>query len=233
MNSTSLSPTPSDSTANPTPDTALFALPVDPEHSGLRLAVVGVFIVSALILYALISVFVPQIAGLNLIAFGGALGGAALLTQVADASLKRRWQSGRQVEISADQVRMMLKDKVQREIDAAQHVNVLLWRFEITKRTRIPKGWYMVALALQQDERYLPVYTFVSPEDFNQMPYQKQYFKLQKQPDETDMRLAGQQRRLRTAEEARWAEGGEMTKADYDAYVARLRQQFPAWMPAE
>jgi hypothetical protein len=210
-----------------------FILPVDPEHGGLRFAIVGVFILTGVGAYLLLSVVFPQADGLNLIAFGGALAAAALLTQVADAAFKRRWPSGRTVQISGDHIQFALRDKIQREIDGSQHVNVLLWRFEITKRTRIPKGWYMVALALQQDDLYLPVYTFVSPDDFDKLVYSKQYVKLQKQPDDSDMRLAGQQRRLRIAEEARWIEGGEMSKEDYEAYIARLRRQFPAWMPAE
>lgn len=210
-----------------------FVLPVDPEHSGIRFAIVVLFIVTAMVLYGVISLLLPQSGGLNLIAAGGSLAGAAVMTQVADGFFKQRWPSGRTLQIVDDKIQLSIKDRVQREIDGSQHVNVLMWRFEITKRTRIPKGWYMIAVALQQDDIYLPVYTFVSPDDFTSQPYSKQYMKLQKLPDESDMRLAGQQRRVRTAEDARWVEGGEMSKADYDAYLARLRQQFPIWMLSE
>lgn len=210
-----------------------FVLPVDPEHTGLRLAIVGLFIATAVILYIVIGLITPQSEGLNLLAIGGGLAGAAVMTQVADSFFKQRWKSGRFLQIVGDKIQLALKDKVQREIDGAQHVNVLLWRFEISKRTRIPKGWYMIALALQQDDLYLPIYTFVSPDDYNTLVYNKQYVMLQKQPDEKDMRLAGQQRRLRMAEDARWIEGGEMSKDDYLMYIARLRQQFPEWMPTE
>jgi hypothetical protein len=210
-----------------------FVLSVDPEHAGLRLAIVGLFIATAVILYTVIGLLTPAAEGINLLAVGGGLAGAAIMTQVADGFFKQRWKSGRVLRIVGDKIQLAVKDKVQREIDGSQHVNVLLWRFEINKRTRIPKGWYMIALALQQDDLYLPIYTFVSPEDYNTLAYNKQYVMLQKQPDEKDMRLAGQQRRLRMAEDARWIEGGEMSKDDYVTYVNRLRHQFPEWMPQE
>jgi hypothetical protein len=138
-----------------------FRLPVDPEHSGLRMMIVLVFLISGVILYVLMTRLIPELSGINIIAVVVALAGATILTQVIDRLFKQRWPSGRVLRIIGDNVQLALRDHVQREIDGGQHVNVLMWRFTIAKRTRIPKGWYMVAIALQQDDRYLPVYTFV------------------------------------------------------------------------
>lgn len=211
-------------------DSAL-VFPVDPEHAGLRITVVIIFFVTAFVIYALTSVIMP-VQGINIIGVAAAVIGASLLTQVIDRLFKERWPSGRQLKINGAQIQLVLKDRIQRQIDGDQHVNVLLWRFEVNKRTRIPKGWFMVAIALMQDDVYLPVYTFVSPEDYEKLPYNKQYVKLSGRKEETqDLRLAGQQRRLHIAEDARWMDGAEMTQADYERYIASLREQFPAWMP--
>lgn len=227
-----------DMTGETTPPVAaskVFSLTVDPEHSGLRLAVVGVFGISAVILYFVTTRIIPQLSGINIIAAVVALAGATVLTQVIDRLFKQRWPSGRSLRIVEDKVQLVQRDSVQREIDGDQHVNVLMWRFTIAKRTRIPKGWYMVAIALSQDDLYLPVYTFVSPADFDTLPLHKHYMSLQarKKNEAQDLKLAGQQRRLRTAEDARWAEGAEMSKADYERYITRLSQQFPQWLPLD
>ena len=46
-----------------------------------------------------------------------------------------------------------------------------------------------------------------------------------------DLRLAGEQRRLRDAENHRWMFGAEMTPPDFITYLTRLNTQFPEWMP--
>jgi hypothetical protein len=78
----------------------------------------------------------------------------------------------------------------------------------------------------------------MSPKDFEAMPDSAQFTPLisnkkNKQQELTqDLRAAGQERRLRTAEGARWAEGAELTSAAFQEVVAELRQRFPDWMPA-
>lgn len=214
----------------PTPD---FRAPVDPEHAALRLAIIGTFIGLTLVSYIVLNI-VLQGEGLNIIAMLGALALGIGGMQLIDGFLKRRWPSGRALEIAGDKIRLVLRDHVQNEIDGTQHVNVMMWRFEIKKRARAPKGWYVIALALMQDDIYVPVYTFVSPEDFKMLPFSSQYAKLSPRKEaEQDMRLAGQQRRLLNAEAARWNEGAEITKPDFDAYVTQLKNRFPVWMPVE
>src|SRR5690606_7750457 len=97
----------------------------------------------------------------------------------------------------------------------------------------------MVACALEQDDSYLPVYTFMSPEDCDLLKVPNHFTLLtskKEQPDQTagktDLRLAGEQRRLHTAENARWLNGAEMTKDDFIRYIRQLQEQFPQWMPS-
>ena len=228
--STASTSAPSGLTSRAAPD---FSVPVDPEHAALRLAIIGTFDGLTIVSYLLLN-SILQGEGLNIIAILGALALGIGGMQLVDGFLKRRWPSGRSLEIAGETVRLVLRGQTQREIDGAQHVNVMMWRFEIKKRARAPKGWYVIALALMQDDIYIPVYTFVSPEDYKMLPYSSQYVKLAARKEaEQDMRLAGQQRRMLNAEAARWNEGAEITKPDFDAYVAQLTNRFPVWMPVE
>lgn len=208
------------------------AIPLDAEHGAFRLVIVAVFFVMTVAGYFVVSVFIPQEGFFNVIALVVGLMTGAVIAQVIDQALKKRWPSGRVLEIDGSKIRFMLKDKVQREIDGSQMVNVLTWYFEIKKRARVPKGWYVVAIALQQEDVYLAVYTFMSPQDFEKLSLHKHYDKLlPKNTDgKQDMRLAGQQKRLHTAESARYFDGAEMTKSDYDTYIAVLQERFPSWM---
>lgn len=207
-------------------------VPVDPEHGLLRLIVMITFLISGIGSYLLLNVVLGEVPFINLISIGLAILIAMLTTRAVESGMKRRWPSGRYFEIAGDKVRLGTGGRVTREIDGSEHVNVMAWRFKITKRTRVPKGWYVVALALMQDDLYLPLYAFMSPEDFDALPLSAQFPTLapSKGKEQGDLRLAGQQRRLRTAEYARWNEGAELTKSDFEAALATLREKFPTWM---
>jgi hypothetical protein len=201
----------------------------------MRFAVVVIFFAVAAVTYILVSVLVPQEGFINILSLIAALAVAAGTTQLVDRLLRKRWPSGRTLQIKGDMVQLVLRDNVQKAVDGGQHVNVLLWYFEIKRRSRVPKGWYVIAMALMQDDEYVPVYTFASPDDFRMLPLHDHFTKLTAKKDrdkgDQDMRLAGKERRLQTAETARWIEGAEMNRDDFTAFVKRLQQQFPAWMP--
>lgn len=209
-------------------------VPVDPEHGLLRLIVMLTFVISGIGSYLLLNILLGDVPFINLIAIGLAIVIAMLTTRAVESGMKRRWPSGRYFEITGDKLRLGNGSRITREIDGSQHVNVMAWRFAINKRTRVPKGWYVVALAMMQDDLYLPLYTFMSPEDFDAMRSAEHFPVLtpSKTKEQGDLRLAGQQRRLRTAEYARWNEGAELTKADFDAVLEALREKFPTWMIA-
>ncbi len=215
-------------------ETETLHITVDPEHGGLRFAVLGSFI--------LVGVGGFLIAGslLSAYSFGGILAAAigviasVLVTRVVESRLKQRWPSGRTLEVSPTSIRLALKGQTQREVDPTQHVNVLTWRFPITRRTRIPKGWFVVALGLMQEHTYIAVYTFMSPEEFKSLPLADGYTILTPpKKQESDIRLAGQQRRLREAEIWRWNEGAEISNEAFLTYFNHLKTHFPVWMVQE
>ena len=220
-----------------TEQTSNLVLPVDREHGGIRVVVGLLFLLGLPVSYILINLLIPS-NGINVVAFIGSIAVTYGITQISENYLKQHWRSGRKLVVNDDSVKVIKDDKVETAIDTQQQVNVLTWRFEINKRTRIPKGWFMIACALEQDGEYLPAYTFVSPEDFESLEMAGYFTKLMSKKDlkskknDRDMRLAGEQRRLHNAESQRWMFGAELAKDDFDTYFHHLQQQFPKWMPS-
>ena len=208
---------------------------VDREHGALRLSIVLIFIAAWIISFTILNALIAN-EGLNIIAIVASFGVTALLTQQLEKVLKERWPSGRAISVEGDHIRLVKKETVQENIHAGQQVNVLLWRFQISRRSRVPKGWFMVACALEQDETYIPVYAFMSPDQFDTLSAPSQFVLLQSKKDRqkqgNDMRLAGEQRRLHMAESARWINGAEMTADDFVSFIRHLQEHFPQWMPS-
>ncbi|MAS33098.1 MAG: hypothetical protein CL610_03765 [Anaerolineaceae bacterium] len=209
---------------------------VDTEHGGLRISIVFIFVVAWAVVFAVLNSLLTS-EGLNIIAMIVSFAITAVLTQQIERNLKRRWPSGRTVQVENDHIRMMKKDKVEQEINTSQQVNVLLWRFKISRRARVPKGWFMVACALEQDDIYIPIYTFMSPADFEALDASYHFPLLQSKKEleregRENMRLAGEQRRLHTAEQIRWMDGAEMSAEDFKQFIRRLQERFPQWMPS-
>jgi hypothetical protein len=212
---------------------------VDNEHGALRFVIVIIFIIGWLISYIVLNTAIPN-EGLNLIAIIISFGITALITQQIEKALKKRWPSGRTVQIDQHTIKIVDKDGKQQSIDGDKQVNIHMWRFTIKRRSRVPKGWFMLACALEQDDAYLPVYTFMSPEQFDTLKNNSRFTTLVSQKEankstglgQTDLRLAGEQRRLHTAENARWMNGAEMSAEDFQNFIKQLQIQFPQWMPS-
>jgi hypothetical protein len=144
------------------------------------------------------------------------------------------------VQLSPHQIKLVRNAQVQSEVDPDQRVNVLLWHFKIGRRSRVKRGWLVVACALEQNDSYLAIYTFMPPEAFESKNYGPHFsllqnIKEQKEPGgrlSNQMQVAGIQRRLHVAEKVRWMDGAEMTPDDFSAYLKTLQEYFPQWMPS-
>jgi hypothetical protein len=204
----------------------------DAEHTGIRTALFLAFLVGGVLGYIVAAALFSG-GNFSILAVIGVFVGAFLASTGTERLLVGRWKSGRFVEVDEHHVRISNKGKTQKEIDGDKLANVMQWRFEVQKRARVPQGWFMIACALEQDGNYLAVYTFVSPKQFEGMDDANHYPVLLPKSDkkaEQDLRLAGLQRRLQTAEGYRWAEGAEMSSQDYDAFMSRIRAQFSTWI---
>ncbi len=212
-------------------------IPADLSHGGIRLVVLLAFIGGLVGGYLLTNALIPS-EGISILAFFGGLLVAWALSQLLETLFTGRWHSGRHLELLVDGVRLSQRQQVQAEIRGDAPMQVLMWRFKVQKRSRVPRGWYMLACALEQDDTYVPVYTFVSPEDFERLP-QREYFMalVSKKQTKTagvdrDLALTGQQRRLHVAEQHRWMDGAEISADDFAGFLTWLQDTFPRWMPA-
>lgn len=208
-------------------------IPVDREHGGLRLAVIVTFAAAWVILFFVLSALITN-EGFSLLAVILGFVGAYGVTAAVEHMLKGRWTSGRFVQVDRNGVRTMSRGKVQQEILSEDPANTLLWTFQIARRARVPKGWSMAACAIIYEDTFLSVYTFMSPKQVERFPYAGAFTRLISErkgmKDREDLRLAGEQRRVRDAESQRWLNGAEMTPEDFETFLVRLSTQFPEWL---
>jgi len=217
-----------------TPLSSPLSLAVDAEHGGIRtvgcitffLASVAAFFLFSLVLTGVLTLMVALLTGAG-IAF------------LADYWMKRHWPSGRRLVVNDRSIHITQSDKIEMQVDASRQVNVLPWRFTVKRNGRVKKGWYVIALGLEQDEMLLPVYTFMPPERFEQLPFSDLFTALQREEKKEkavmgsarELKQAGLQHRLQDAEKARSLLGAELTLEQFETYLHTLQTQFPQWMP--
>lgn len=211
-------------------------IPLDKEHGALRLAIMAVFIVSWIVLFIILSALIPN-DGFSLLAIILGFAGAYLTTALAERYLRGRWTSGRVIEVDVDGIRMKRGSALEGEVLSEDPAAILLWRFTVNRRSRVPKGHSVFACAVQYEAEFLPVYTFLSPKQVDSFPDADRFTKLvsakQASGGREDLRLAGEQRRLREAENHRWGHGGEMTSDDFLTFYSRLKAQYSAWLDSK
>lgn len=209
--------------------------PVDSEHSGVRALGCFTFLFGAVFSFLILNTFVPN--G-GLITIGAAIAIAVGLTYAADYLSKKYWPSNRYIQFLGDIIQLTKSSKVQSEIDAGHNVNILMWHFEARRHPRVPKGWYVVANALEQDGEFITAYSIVSPADFESLPLSRLSTRYQRKKkgkkDETrDLRKAGNIRRIEQAEFYRGEFGAEMSPEDYRSYLEYLADTYTSWMPKD
>jgi hypothetical protein len=215
-------------------------IPVDAEHFSIRL-LVPVLTVVATVLFHIVGLLALNRAGsenTSAICILLPLDGLVLLTAGLgiERVLKRLLPSRRSARLSHDG--LTLTDARSnppdvREIDWDRALNVSTWYFVVRRRTRIPKGWYCMALHLLQDDTEIILYAFMSPADAEVLPEFPQFVRLRPRKETetvTDLRLAATQRRLLRLEDARWTGGAEIAASDFAAVLARLAIHAPVWL---
>lgn len=207
---------------------------VDAEHSGVRLVGCITFLISLIVGYLILNSFIPS--G-GLITIGITLAIAIGFTYAADYITKMYWPSNRAIQFVDDMVCLVKAGKVQGEIDAAQNVNFLMWHFEARRHPRVPKGWFVIANALEQDGEYIVSYSIASPEDLKALPLSRLSVKYErkkaKKDESRDLKEAGSFRRIAQAEFHRGELGAEMSLEDYQAYLDYLADSYTSWMPKD
>lgn len=210
-------------------------IPVDPEPTSFRLMLLAVLFGGVIVGYILTNALFG-ISSCSLVGIFGGLGFGALSMQLAERFLKLRWKSNKAIHLSYTSINLEERGKNEQIIDPTKEFDVHMWRFEIKRRHRVPKGWYVVAIALEQDDIFLPIFALSSPEDLESLDIADRFSVLaprkQVERETQDLRLAGKQRRLLRAESARNLDGVEMEMGHFVTYLTWLRTYFPEWMSA-
>ncbi len=208
---------------------------VDPNHSRLRLAVMGSmalgFVLGAvglpLLLRGLEAGGVPVLLGIVL---GILL--AAVFAAISERVLQRIWPSGRTLAVTDRGVTLREKNGDEIAVEWAGEVDVTAWAFVIaTRRAWVPKGWLCTALRLQQGETVVIPYAFIKPDAARDLPSWRAFEELipRKQAEEVGEAVFAAQEGLRAAEEERWWIGVEMQGEDFAAVVAAVTRHVPGW----
>lgn len=157
----------------------------------------------------------------------------AMVSYVTEHGLKKYWVSDRFVHLKPNRLSFIFGQKENRFVDPTEKVNVLAWYFQVKRNSRVPKGWYVLALCFEQDDVYMPIYTLLSPDDFEDVD--TEFFKMltgSRQDYKSDnVRMAAEQKRLLMAETARNIDGVEASYLDIEKMLTYLQDQFPEWMP--
>lgn len=154
---------------------------------------------------------------------------------IIERLLRRVWPSRRSATLS-DQALVITDARRQpvrvTRIEWERTVNVKAWRFPVQRRTRIPKGWYCMALHLLQDEEEAILYTFMPPQEAENAIGYRYFVRLRPRREtqsNTDLSAVAEQRRLLKLEDQRWNDGAEIAREDFHAVLHMLRQRVPDW----
>ncbi|MBN2305976.1 MAG: hypothetical protein JXQ72_15955 [Anaerolineae bacterium] len=158
------------------------------------------------------------------------------LAYVIEYGLKRLLPGRRSAELS--ERALVLVDSRRKhpnvtEIAWDSIVNVMAWRFQVQRRTRVPKGWFCLAVHLLQDERDVILYTFMPQADAEAVPGYGNFVRLRPRKEtrsNTDLHAVAEQRRLLKLEDARWDDGAEIGSDDFIALLTVMQRRVPGWM---
>ncbi|MBX3064670.1 MAG: hypothetical protein U0528_17650 [Anaerolineae bacterium] len=212
--------------------------PLDAEHGGIRLLLPLLSIGGFFLVFLLVSSLnLPNAAEyIGCLAFALGVAAAVGIAFAADRLLKRIWPSRR--ELVLDEQIVALHDKRtpanDRTLRLGERINALAWRFTVKRGSaRVQRGWTMLGMQLMQDERTLTLYTFMPPKQAEALTLYRAFVALAARSDINDGKLSlretAAQKRLLTAEDERWREGGEIDRAHFQQLLDQLQPHVADW----
>ncbi|MCP4363461.1 MAG: BCD family MFS transporter [Chloroflexi bacterium] len=156
------------------PTTIPITLHADPEHRGLRLAVILFLFVSMIVIYFLLNFiwslstggFVPDYSFIVTCISSILLGLVAIWG--IEMGLKKVWHSGRAITLDEQGIRVQDRGAAPYLLDWQGHMNNLFWYFVLEgykrggRERRVPKNSLCLAIQVQEGEHRLIVYTYLS-----------------------------------------------------------------------
>lgn len=222
---------------------------LDPEHSGVRLAVILILLVSLVVAFVainyLLRVTAPDLNTTVILACLGALPVSLLFSAIGEWYLKRNWHSGRKLIVEPERITLQFPDGGNKQINRHKKMNQLWWRVPLAgyarggRERRIPATWSCVAAQLQQDETRVVAYCFARPKRLEEWLNRYEFARLY--PDDvykTSFRsrlgapgrpelpadvIAGPKGQFWLAERNRWRFGVELTEDDFEELLNLVR----------
>lgn len=235
-------------TSGSTPNTIV--LNADPEHAGLRAAIILVLfaaiLLAFLLLRALLTTYLPEIGSPAILACLGAIPLALAVSAGIEALLKRSWRSGRRLVVDARGLALQQGDADQVELHWDEPIAETWWHFRVAgyprggRERRIPDRWHCVAGQLQQEGERIVAFAFVSPSKLEALQGRFPLFTLEPKdvynrsrrrlegparPELPAELIAGEAGRFWLAERNRWQQGVELLPDDFDTLLATVRER--------
>jgi len=203
-------------------------LPADRFHTGVRLATLGLWVLSIVVAYLVLLVVATQIFGPLpgpgvLLVILAAVVIAQPLAWLGEKQLLARWPSGRAVQLEPGGLVWRDRGPTAR-LDLGQKVNFWRWRFSVKRRRsgRVPGNYHCFALRLVQGDTLLTLYSFLPPATAEALAARYPFYELRRPNDPGKTPLGGRDSMFLAAERTRWEEGAELEPADFEALLAHL-----------
>lgn len=226
-------------------------LHADQEHGGLRAAVllgmVVILLASFLLLRAIMSAAVPSSDYIGFVSCLGALPFSLPLVWAGEQGLKRLWPSGRYISVDQNGI-CAVSRKEESSINWSDDISHTKWFFRLSgyqrggHERRVPKQWKCYAYQLQQEDRRIIAYSYLSKKKADELldetelagfnmilpseVYQNSIATRLSPPTRPNIPssvLAGKDGRYWLAERRRWTEGFEITPKDFGRLLKAVR----------
>jgi hypothetical protein len=241
-----------------TTENTSFKLHADPEHSGIRAAVVIILAAVFVLTFALVGTVLnalPKsgIGGyvLPLSCVIGLLAGLGI-AGVAEQLLKRRWHSDKSVILNGDGVEVRIAEETTISLDWTKRMATTNWYFSLKgyprggRERRVPSSWLCLACQLQQDEHLLVVFSYlpadkakpllengafheIRPVDLYDLgPFRRRIASTDRPKLPANL-LTGKDGPYWLAERRRWSTGLELTAKDLALFLDTVNGHVEEW----
>ena len=230
-------------------------LQADQEHSGIRISVPAIWIISFILFYFIIKAYFDSLSpggiGDYALALGcvGALPISLGIGALGEYILKRQWPSGRQVKIDGQGLTVVRKDEDDMFLEWSRRANQVLWHFPLKgyprggRERRVPGSWVCLSCQVQQDENRFIVFSLMSKKnaqsllekyhfhginlaDFFDSNTVKNWLTAPSRPSLPANMLTGKEGPYWLAERRRWHEGLELKQQDFELFLREVDQHF-------
>jgi len=229
-------------------------LNADPEHGGLRFAVLATFLVSFFILFIILAIFLRSLSGSLVSEFYFALSClGAIPLSIAAAGIveyvaKQRWHSGRSLVVGGEGIVATVDPEKEQRYSWDGHMSVIKWYFRLGgyrrggRERRIPADWLCFCCQVQQDEDRFVIFSYMPEEKAGQFIEDKRFHELRpgdfyedsafrrwltppNRPDIPTKVLAGKEGHFWLAERRRWTKGMELEIMDFVRFMEVVKQR--------